>query len=475
MIDGLEISEVYFSKINFGDRFDSEYFTKEYLCIENKLRQVSTEKLGLVASTIASAFYPAATDLYEIGDTAFVRCVDCIDYPIITKEQDCKFEKIPREFGKSNKGIAFLKQNDLIITKVGSPCFTSIVLDYDEIALSRTVLGIRDIKPDVNPYYLMVFLRSKYGFGQLYRQRELTIQYQLTLPRVKSIDIFIASPHLQKEIHNCCIQYLECIRKSILLYRESKNRVVRELFSESEISKNNISIKSIAESFNISGRLDAEYYQPKYDELFAMLSKHKSKNLGGKDGLVSIKKSIEPGSEAYKDEGIPFVRVSDIDKFEITSPEIKLPQDIVPNIENLYPKKDTILLSKDGSVGIAHKVQEDLEVVTSGALLHLTVKNINEILPDYLTLVLNSPIVQLQAERDCNGAIIQHWKPADIEKVVIPVLDMEKQIEIADKVQESFRLRKKSKELLEIAVKAVELAIETDEATAIAWLKGQGV
>lgn len=439
------------------------------------MRQVSTEKLGLVASTIASAFYPAATDLYEIGDTAFVRCVDCIDYPIITKEQDCKFEKIPREFGKSNKGIAFLKQNDLIITKVGSPCFTSIVLDYDEIALSRTVLGIRDIKPDVNPYYLMVFLRSKYGFGQLYRQRELTIQYQLTLPRVKSIDIFIASPHLQKEIHNCCIQYLEYIRKSILLYRESKNRVVRELFSESEISKNNISIKSIAESFNISGRLDAEYYQPKYDELFAMLSKHKSKNLGGKDGLVSIKKSIEPGSEAYREEGVPFVRVSDIDKFEITSPEIKLPQDIVPNIEILYPKKDTILLSKDGSVGIAHKIQEDLDVVTSGALLHLTVKNINEVLPDYLTLVLNSPIVQLQAERDCNGAIIQHWKPADIEKVVIPILDMEKQIEIADKVQESFRLRKKSKELLDIAVKAVEMAIETDEETAITWLKEQGV
>lgn len=252
-------------------------------------------------------------------------------------------------------------------------------------------------------------------------------------------------------------------------------KILEESLCIKQSSNDIVSIKSLSESFNISGRLDAEYYQSKYDELFNVLKKHNTKQLGGKNGLVNIKKSIEPGSESYKDEGIPFVRVSDIDKFEITSPEIKLPQDIVPNIEILYPKKDTILLSKDGSVGIAHKVQEDLDVVTSGALLHLTVKDTKEILPDYLTLVLNSSIVQLQAERDCNGAIIQHWKPSDIEKVIIPILDMKQQEEISDKVQESFRLRKESKKLLDIAVRAVEMAIETDEETAIAWMKEQGV
>lgn len=108
-----------------------------------------------------------------------------------------------------------------------------------------------------------------------------------------------------------------------------------------------------------------------------------------------------------------------------------------------------------------------MQVVTSGALLHLTVKDTSQILPDYLTLTLNSQIVQLQAERDCNGAIIQHWKPSDIEKVRIPVLDTDKQKEISDKVQESFRLRKEAKRLLEKAIKAVETAIETDEETAL--------
>lgn len=125
----------------------------------------------------------------------------------------------------------------------------------------------------------------------------------------------------------------------------------------------------------------------------------------------------------------------------------------------------------DGSVGIAYKLEHDEDIITSGALLHLTVKNTSEVLPDYLTLVLNSPVVQMQAERDSNGAIIRHWKPSEIENVIIPVLDMDKQRELAEMVQKSFALRRQSKQLLEYAKQAVEIAIEQGEDASLAWLK----
>ena len=140
-------------------------------------------------------------------------------------------------------------------------------------------------------------------------------------------------------------------------------------------------------------------------------------------------------------------------------------------VQVFHKQKDTILLSKDGSVGIAYKVETPMSVITSGALLHLNIRDKSEVLPDYLTLVLNSPIVQLQAERDSNGAIIQHWKPSEIENVIIPVLDMGIQKGIAAKVQESFALRKQSKQLLEYAKQAVEMAIEQGEGVALKWLK----
>ena len=124
------------------------------------------------------------------------------------------------------------------------------------------------------------------------------------------------------------------------------------------------------------------------------------------------------------------------------------------------PKKDTILLSKDGSVGIAYKVEKDINCITSGALLHLTIAN-NNYLPDYLTLVLNSLVVQMQAKRDAGGSIIQHWKPSEIEQVKIPKLPLNIQESIAKKVQESFKLRSECNTLLKDAVLMVENEIET--------------
>lgn len=48
---------------------------------------------------------------------------------------------------------------------------------------------------------------------------------------------------------------------------------------------------------------------------------------------------------------------------------------------------------------------------------------------------------------------------------------MEIQEKIAAKVQESFTLRKQSKQLLEYAKQAVEMAIEQGEDMALEWLK----
>ena len=469
LMDGLECSEIRFSQLDLGDRFDSDYYTKEYLSVAKKLESVSTIKLGRLGTTVASAFYPAATQLYSVGDTAFVRCVDCVSYPMITKNQDDRFEKIPLTFAKENKGISFIKTNDIVITKVGTPCYASIITDYDEVTLSRTVLGLTKIH-SVNPFYLMIFLRCKYGFEQLYRQRELTIQYQLTLPRVKAIDVYIPSKLFQLKIEEICKKSREHQKESDRQYRSADGILQSLIKTEMPVEGSKISIKLIKESFIKTGRLDAEYYQPKYDALSDILSHFNCKPLGGDNGVVRIKKSIEPGSEAYQEDGIPFVRVSDVNTYEITQPEVFLAHNIVKDIESLYPQKDTILFSKDGSVGIAYKVEKDGQFVTSGALLHLTVRNTKEVLPDYLTLILNSPIVQLQAERDSNGAIIQHWKPSEIEQVVIPILDMPVQEIIAAKVQESFALRRKSKELLEYAKQAVEMAIEQGEEIALNWL-----
>lgn len=445
------------SEVDLDDRIDAEFFSKEDLHITTKLRNIDSVEFRDLGEFVASAFYPAATQLYKIGDTPFIRCVDCIDYPIISKLQDATFEKIPFSFIGENNGVNLLSRNDLIITKVGSPCYASLVFEHDVIALSRTVMGVRNIKK-INPFYLMIFLRSKYGFLQLLRARELTIQYQLTLERVKRILIPVFPKPFQNKIADLVRLAHKKFEQSERLYKEAEKILEEELDIDidSVMEKRAVecSEMNLSSSLMDSGRLDAEYYQRKYDNLFSLLAKGKTRVL---EEIVKIRKSIEPGSECYLDSGIPFYRVSNLSVQGLSVPEIFLDRKQFNDVA--CPKKDNILLSKDGSVCIAYKLQEDLDGITSGALLHLVVED-KEVLPDYLALILNSKFVKMQAERDAGGSIIRHWKVSEIERVIIPILPQDVQSAIAEKIKESFSLREEGKRLFDEAKLEVEQEIE---------------
>ena len=191
--------------------------------------------------------------------------------------------------------------------------------------------------------------------------------------------------------------------------------------------------------------------------------------------IVDIKKSIEPGSNNYVENGLPFMRVADLSKNGLSEPQKYLSEYFVKEnkdkIEKLKPKKGTILFSKDGSVGIAYHLRKNYNGITSGAILHLNVKDESKIIPEYLTLALNSKVVQMQAERDAGGSIILHWRVGEIENVVVPIIDFNKQQEIADLIEQSFSLKKQSEHLLEVAKKAVEIAIEENEGKALEYIK----
>lgn len=77
----------------------------------------------------------------------------------------------------------------------------------------------------------------------------------------------------------------------------------------------------------------------------------------------------------------------------------------------------------------------------------------------------------MQAERDAGGSIILHWRVGEIENVVVPIIDFDKQQQIANLIEQSFSLKKQSEYLLEVAKKAVEIAIEKDEEIALSFIK----
>ena len=468
-MDGLEISEIQLSDLERTARIDAEFYKKENMVIAAMLKKPEFHPVTDYF-TISDGNHMSISEEFQTEGVPYYRGQDiyntfieeassvCIDYGTYMHPHMIRSHLMP---------------GDVLMSIVGAIVGNTALVSSDKPATCSCKLSIiRSKKTGLLPESLLSFIRTKYGQNQIQKFKRGAAQTGFLLEDFDQIYLPVFGLQLQNEIKKTIDMAHSAVVSEAHVYHEAEQILLSAIKYQAPEKQAVISaVKTFKNSFLLTGRLDAEYYQPKYDSLFKTVEHFGCKPLGGSSGIVTIKKSIEPGSDAYQNEGIPFVRVSDVSKFEISKPELFLQDDVIENVESLFPQKNTILFSKDGSVGIAYKVEEDMRIITSGALLHLTVRDTDTVLPDYLTLVLNSPIVQLQAERDANGAIIQHWKPSEIEKVVIPVLDMSIQREISDKVQESFALRHKSKELLEYAKQAVEMAIEQGEETALDWLK----
>lgn len=472
MLEGLEISILKSTELDsIQHRIDSEFYSKRYIEYENVLERKGYRTLADYGAQLdCSAFYPAITDYYNFAGEGipFIR-VNEIQDGMVRITTSTAF--LPPSIIELNSNtIAKTYPNDIIIAKGGNTLAkVGIVTDkYPEYAVSRDVIVLRThcIPEDIR-YYIWAFMHSVYGYDSMIRTASQTGQPHLTLPFIATLRIPLMSNQLLDVIRKNYIQATELLENADEKYKLACNLLNYELHLEHLSCSNNFSatILSYKESFVLNGRLDAEFFLPVYSKLFCLLAKVETKHLGE---LVSLQKSIEPGSDYYLTEGVPFVRVADLTKFGIAEPSIYLDKDFFKEV--IRPKQDTILMSKDGSIGIAYKVEKDEDFITSGAIMHLQIAD-DSILPDYLTLVLNSKVVQMQAERDAGGSIIQHWKPSEISNVVIPVLPMEKQQEISQKVQESFRLRNESKRLLNVAKTAVEIAIAESEEEAIHYIE----
>ena len=471
MLEGLEAVELssrYYLEDNFDFRLDAEYFTKINIALLNKLLKVGVLRI---------ADFSYVTDGIH---TSIDYCENSnINLFSATTPRENFFD-LSRQVFISEKAHASnprtaLMENDIIISTVGTIGNCAVVNKSVLPANSDRHVGIIRIKENVvMPRYLSTFLLSKYGRFQTWRESTGNVQLNLFLYRIRTLKVPKATLIFQNTIENLVILADKNRAFSQDKYSQAENLLLETLgMADFSPSAEKVNIKSFKDSFAATSRLDAEYYQPKYEDVITQIQSQPHACLAE---LVSITKSIEPGSDAYSDDdnGLPFLRVADYSKLGLQTTQKKLSVRFVAEnkaqLTALMPKANTILFSKDGSVGEAYCLRADADFVTSSAILHLQVLDNTKILSNYLTLALNSTLVRMQAERDAGGSIILHWRVSEIENVIIPLVDFETQTKIAALVQQSFSLKAESERLLEAAKRAVEIAIETNEDAALAWL-----
>jgi restriction endonuclease S subunit len=469
LLEGLEVTELLKSDLENQFTIGAEFYGKIFIHSLHKLKKSDFQIANLkdITSVITDGDHGAPD--YQENGVLYLLSESIKEGYIDENIHRFIKPKLHKELKRSS-----LKARDVVVTKTGIYFGISAVIpdDFPEANTSAHVGKISVRLNVINPYYLSTFINSSYGYLQ-FRRRGI----KATRPEIKLIefdDIKIGIPSMQ----------FQSLIETLILNSNSIRNKIKETYSSAQqillesIGLENfkpitatVNIKSFKDSFASSGRLDAEFYQKKYEQILNHIVIQPHARL---IDIVSIHKSIEPGSDVYSEEGLPFLRVADYNKYGITEPDKKLSWDFCATnaelIKKLKPKKETILFSKDGSVGTAYMLRKDEELITSGAILHLNVRDKKKIIPEYLTLALNSQIVKMQSERDAGGSIILHWRISEIESVVVPIIPIEKQKVIAEMVEESFRLKKQSEHLLEVAKMAVEMAIEEGQERAMEWM-----
>jgi restriction endonuclease S subunit len=314
----------------------------------------------------------------------------------------------------------------------------------------------------INPYFFATFLNSKYGYIQMIRLQAGAIQQHLYLSQIEKIIIPRTNINFQNKTEK--IVKLAHLKReqSQTLYRQAEELLLETIglknFTPSQEKTN---IKSFKKSFLETGRLDAEYYQPKFDILEEKLLNMPNARVAQ---LVSF---INHGKQPpYFENGT--VRVfsqkwigdKSIDySFLLAKDEPFTSQEFADQYNNYVAKKNDILYYSVGAnLGYCHNYLID-EPIMPGSFITLIRAN-DKINPLYLGFVLNSKIGRMQAEKRKSASAQPYIYPKDISKFIIPIIDSKTQQEISALIQKSFALHKESEKLLVEAKEMVEKEIE---------------
>lgn len=230
-------------------------------------------------------------------------------------------------------------------------------------------------------------------------------------------------------------------------------------------SAQSINTKLFSHSFISTGRLDAEYYQPKFENLLTLLRK---------DGLTigDVAPARHKRFESLKAGDFDYIEIGGM-RGDGTVASERLPCAEALSLATQRVRRGDIVTSTVRPIrrlsALITPSQNDY-VCSSGFVVLQPAQTTAETLLVYLRLPIIWELMNLHTSASLYPAISEK----DLLGLSIPKIPAAVQNEITSLVQQSFTLKAKSERLLEAAKRAVEIAIEQDEAAGMAYLAIEG-
>jgi len=189
----------------------------------------------------------------------------------------------------------------------------------------------------------------------------------------------------------------------------------------------------------IEGRLDCFYHKKEFKDLIKRLAKSKYPIHKLSDFITDIRYGASI-KNIYIERGIPLLRILNLKPNRLDLSEvIQLPEEKRKEIGKCFVKENDLLISRSGTIGVVAVVPREAEGFAFGSFMIRFQVDQKKVDPSFISLVMNSDLIQEQIQRERIGALQGNITIPSIKSIKIPVPSLSIQKEIIKNYYESKR------------------------------------
>ncbi|AFL76258.1 restriction endonuclease subunit S [Thiocystis violascens] len=444
------------SELNNELRIDAQYFQKRYLFEDACRRHFKSAPLGSLAFITDG---PHGYHEVDPASNIAMLTAKCAKNWFAARDEA---DTISLNTHSSNQRSS-LETGDLILSTrgtVGACAFVTartlpanIDQDVARIAINQSA--------GFCAKYVLAYLNSSFGQDWILRNSTGMVQQGLSLAKVRDLPIPLLRNELREnvaQVIDMAYMVLEDSRQS--LADADSSLLVALGLSTWKPPEALTYVRSSRDAFE-AGRMDAEYFAPRVANLLALL---------GRDGLAL--NDVAPARhERFTPTGTDrchYIEIGGLETDGTAQAEAMFQQE-APTRATQHVRSDDVITSTVRPIRRLSAViapEQDGYVCSSGFVVLRPHLIRSEVLLTYLRLPLVCELMDLHTSATMYPAISE----SDLLALPIPNIQASTQETITKAVQSARQAKQRATQLLEAAKRAVEIAIETDEDTALAYL-----
>lgn len=437
-------------------RIDAEYFQKRFLRSAALIERWDRNHVSALAHVSDGNHFSISEDFVDEG-VPYYRGQDVTGRFFV--ETAAPIHITREAYNQKHMVRSHLKKGDVLLSIIGTIGELSLVASEDPATCSCKLAILRPRK--VSPEFLAVFLRSEHGQNQIERMTRGAVQKGLLLEDMDQLWVPKVSDRFEKRIVETVLASRATSDLTTRKQAEAEEALLAALGLAGWTPPEPLAYTARAADVFASRRIDARFFAPRIQALLDLLS------VDGRsvsDVSAPRREKFRPDASATFD----YIEISNIDGAGAAT-GTRLASEDAPSRATWHVRAGDIITSsvrpiRRLSAQIAP--EQDGFVCSSGFVVVKPHNIAPEVLLTYLRLPVICELLDLYASASMYPAITD----ADIFNLPLPHIPDA----VADQVTQSVIAARTAKTCaanrLEAAKRAVEIAIEDGEPTAMAYL-----